>query len=349
MTGILPIKKYGEHSALNMFEEYSMLNMYPFSEYTGFTDEEVEDLCLKHNIDINEMETWYNGYILDNVHIYNPRAVVSAITRKNFRNYWTSTETYEALKVYIDYNIDGLKGTIVDLLAGESILIDTSSFANDMKTFTGKDDVLTLLVHLGYLGYIEISETEGQIFIPNEEIKIEFKTAIKTSTYWGEIATALQNSDNLLKATIAGKTEDVASYIKNVHSEVTSILKYNNENSLSCVISIAYYTATKYYTLIRELPTGKGFADIVFIPRKGVDKPAIIVELKYNQTTETAIEQIIKNNYVQSLQEYKGNILLVAINYDKTTKKHECTIEYDSDSEQQTQPEPTDKISALGW
>lgn len=324
MTGILPIKKYGTHSALNMFDEYSMTNAGEYAEFIGFTEAEVKDLCEKYQIDFDVMKSWYDGYCFPQVmHIYNPKSVVDSIRRKDFASFWTQTETYEALKIYIDMNYDGLKDAIVRMLAGEHIVINTQRFQNDMTTFESKDDVLTLLVHLGYLAF---DRNDSAVFIPNTEIQGEFRNAI-TGEHWKDVIAALEQSDRLLKATWSQDGETVAEILDEVHSENTSVLTYNDENSLSCVISLAYYNAMKEYMKIREFPTGKGFADIVYLPKKYSDKPALIVELKYNQSAEGAIAQIKDRRYIESLKEYHGNMLLVGINYDKDSKKHTCVIE----------------------
>ena len=322
MTGILPIKKYGEHSAINMFTEISMINARPISEFTGFTEEEVKNICVKYGRDYEETKRWYDGYCLDGISIYNPKSVIESVLRGSFGNYWTSTETYEALKVYIQMNFDGLHDTVVKLLAGEKEIIDTTTFSNDMVTFNTKDDVLTLLVHLGYLTYN--SETK-EVSIPNYEISEQFASTIKVMG-WSEVAGSLKISDELLKATLNADEEKVASLIELIHQENTSILKYNDENSLACVISLAYYTAQSKYIVHRELATGKGFADLVFIPRKNVELPAIVVELKYNRSSGAAIEQIKSKNYTEKLSQYTGEVLLVGINYDDK-KGHSCSIE----------------------
>ena len=324
MTGILPIKKYGTHSALNMFDEYSMTDAGEYAEFIGFTEAEVEDLCRKYGIDFDTMKNWYDGYTFPQMpHIYNPKSVVDSIRRKNFSSYWTQTETYEALKIYIDMNYDGLKDSIIQMLAGERIVINTERFQNDMTTFESKDDVLTLLVHLGYLAF---DQRESAVFIPNTEVRGEFRNAI-VGEHWKDVIAALEQSDHLLQATWNQDGEAVAAILDAVHSQNTSILTYNDENSLSCVISLAYYNAMKEYTKIREFPTGKGFADIVYLPKKYSDKPALVVELKYDKSAEGAIAQIHEKKYVESLKEYHGNMLLVGINYDKTSKKHTCMIE----------------------
>lgn len=324
MTGILPIKKYGTHSALNMFDEYSMTNPGEYAAFVGFTEKEVKDLCEKYQADFDTMKSWYDGYTFQQVpHMYNPKSVVDSIWRKSFASYWTQTETYEALKIYIDLNYDGLKDAIVKMLAGEHVEINTERFQNDMTTFESKDDVLTLLIHLGYLAF---DKGESAVFIPNAEIRGEFRNAI-TGEHWKDVIEALKQSDRLLQATWDEDAETVAEILDAVHSENTSILTYNDENSLSCVISIAYYNAMKEYTKVRELPTGKGFADIVYLPKKHSDKPAMIVELKYDKSAEGAIAQIKEKKYVESLREYHGNLLLVGINYDKESKTHACVIE----------------------
>lgn len=161
MTGILPIKKYGSHSALNMFTEYSMLNPRDMAEYFGFTGEEVKSLCSRYDRNFQEAQAWYDGYELVTLEgnnkktyaMYSPKSVVDAMLSGIYDNYWNQTETYEALKIYISMNVDGLKDAVIRMLAGDRIEINTGTFSNDMTSFQGRDDILTLLVHLGYLSY----------------------------------------------------------------------------------------------------------------------------------------------------------------------------------------------------
>ena len=322
MTGILPIKKYGEHSAINVFYEYSMTDASPIEEFTGFTEQEVRQLCEQYNMPFSETKKWYDGYCVDGVSIYNPKSVVEAMLRGKFSNYWTQTETYEALKIYIQSNEFGVQDVILKLLAGEKEKIDTTTFSNDMVTFATKDDVLTLLVHLGYLTYN--AETK-EIWIPNDEVMEQFISTVKVMG-WGSVVTALETSEKLLQATLSGDEETVAELIEQAHQANASILKYNDENALSCVISLAYYSAQKNYTLHREMPAGKGFADIVFEPNRNCNLPALIVELKWGHSAEEAIEQIKRKDYLDCLQNYHGEILLVGVNYDKE-KRHTCKIE----------------------
>lgn len=326
MTGILPVKKYGLHSALNMFVEYSMIDQIDLEEYTGFTQEEVQVLCGQFNMDFAETSNWYDGYMFSEFkHVYNPKSVVEAMRRRKFASYWTSTETYEALKVYMDMDFDGLRADIVRMLGGEPVKVNTLSFQNDMRNFRTKDDVMTLLIHLGYLGYD--AETK-EAFIPNKEIAGEFENAMSVSG-WPEVMRILKASDKLLEDTLRGDEEAVARGLDLAHTEVSSILAYNDENSLGCAIGLAYYSARKDYRMIREFPTGRGFADVVFLPLPHTAKPALVIELKYNQTAETAIRQIKDRRYTQALAGYGGEILLVGINYDrgKKEKRHSCLIE----------------------
>ena len=324
MTGILPIKKYGTQSALTDFREYTMLQPKKLAEYVGFTEDEVKNLCLQYDINFEDTKRWYDGYSFSKMKsVYSPNSVVQAINNEEFGDYWTETETYESLKFYIGLNEDGLKDAIISMLSGNRCRINTRTFQNDISNIKSKDDVLTLLVHLGYLAYDSIRK---EVHIPNQEVADEFKNAVEYSE-WEGISAALQASEDLLEATLRGDAEMVEKEIDAIHSANVSILAYNNENALSCVITLAYYSAQKYYTLIRELPTGKGFADIVFLPGKYTDKPAMIVELKWDQSAQGAIKQIKEKNYSGILDEYAGNLLLVGINYNKRDKKHECVIE----------------------
>lgn len=324
MTGILPVKKYGVHSALNMFTEYSMTDQFDLEEYTGFTEEEVKELCGRYGMDFSETGNWYDGYrLLRFRHIYNPRSVVEAMRRHRCASYWTSTETYDALKTYIDMDFDGLRTDIVRMLGGERVKVNTRSFRNDMRNFRTKDDVLTLLIHIGYLAYD--ADTE-EALIPNKEIIREFENAMSVGG-WPEIMRILKASERLLEDTLRGDEERVAGGLDSAHTEAASILSYNDENSLSCAVGLAYYSARKDYRMVREFPTGRGFADVVFLPLPHIDRPALVVELKYDKTAQAAIQQIKDRQYTQALEGYVGEILLVGINYDKASKTHECVIE----------------------
>ena len=324
ITGILPVKRYNTQSALNNFIEYSMTIPRNMAEYFGFTEDEVKILCKKFNRDFDEIKAWYDGYLMPgNLHIYNPCSVVQSMDGGKLQGYWVATSSFEALRIPINLNINGIRESVLEMMGGARIMADVSDFQCDTEAIESRDQALALLVHLGYLAYDEENE---EVFIPNREIKGEFDKSIKLSE-WKEVIRALNNSDTLLKATWNGDENAVAKYIEQAHQDISSILGYNNEETLRSVVSIAYYTAIRFYQFIKEFPSGKGFADMVFLPYKHVNKPLIVVELKKNNTAESAIAQIKEKNYSESLQKYSGDILLVGITYDDD-KKHYCKIEH---------------------
>ncbi len=324
MTGILPVKKYKTQSALNNFVEYSMVEPMDMAHFFGFTKDEVKALAEKHAMDFDELEKWYDGYQIGDEHsIFNPNSVMMAVRSRRCRSYWASTGAFDAISGYIRYDFDGLKDDIISMLAGGRCEVDPTRFRNDLSEIGNRDDVLTVLIHLGYLSY---NWREDECYVPNREVAGEMVNAVK-ETKWGNIAETLQQSKRLLQATLNGDAEAVAHGVDSAHDENTSILSYNDENSLACVLSIAYYYARNDYVIHRELPTGKGFADLVLIPRKNVDSPAIVLELKCNKDADTAIDQIKRKNYPAKVLEYTDNLLLVGINYDRQTKQHKCHIE----------------------
>lgn len=326
LTGILPIKKEKTQSAVNNLEEFTMLHSYELAPYIGFTENEVKMLCQKYDRDFEKVKKWYDGYLLENYEIYNPKAVVSVMLRGKFRSYWSETGSYEVIVPLINMNYDGLKNTIIEMLSGQNVKVNTLTFKNDPANIQSKDDVITYLIHLGYLGYNEKDETA---FIPNEEIRHELINAVK-STNWSDLIHFQYESNHLLDATLSMNTQEVAEQIQKIHSEYASSIQYNDENSLSSVLTIAYLSSMQYYFKpIRELLTGKGFADFIYIlkPEYIRDYPALIVELKWNKNAKTALEQIKNKDYPEAIKQYTGNIILVAINYDKKSKNHECIIE----------------------
>ena len=283
----------------------------------------------QHDVAFNQMQQWYDGYSFKDVpHIYNPNSVVNAATYKKYISYWTKTETFESLQEYIDMNMEGLRDDIVKLIAGEDVIVDVSTFSNDMVTFHSKDDVLTLLIHLGYLAINGSTNLGVIVHIPNEEIKLEFKTCVKNNNRYAGVYDLIKNTDVLLNEIWSLNSEAVAKIFDEAYQDHTSILTYNNENSLANVIAISLFlSTTNTYNVVRELPTGKGYADLVYLPKPGVNKPALLIELKFDKSAQTAITQIKEKNYLQFFKDYKGEVLLVGINYSKDTKTHQCIIE----------------------
>jgi hypothetical protein len=327
ITGILPIKKYSSESALNNFYEYSMTGPGRFAKYIGFTEGEVGALCAKHGMDYDEVMGWYDGYSFKDVpHICGPNSVTRAMLSGECCNYWSQTAAYNSLASYISMNFDGLKDAVLQMLGGGRVKVNIIGYENDMTCFKNKDDVLTLLIHLGYVAYD--TETE-EVYIPNHEVRQIFERTLD-ATGWDDVVQSIRNSERLLEATILGDEDEVAERIDECHMQNTSILKYNDENVLAGCITLAYYAARKYYTIVREMPTGYGFADMVFLPKQGVDKPAMIVELKWYKKSETAIDRIKQKKYIKALDGYRGEVVLVGISYDKNgsdAKKHKCVIE----------------------
>ena len=283
----------------------------------------------QHDVAFNQMQQWYDGYSFKGVpHIYNPNSVVNAATYKKYISYRTKTETFESLQEYIDMNMEGLRDDIVKLIAGEDVIADVSTFSNDMVTFHSKDDVLTLLIHLGYLAIKGSTNLGVIVHIPNEEIKLEFKTCVKNNNRYAGVYDLIKNTDVLLNDIWSLNSEAVAKIFDEAHQDYTSILTYNNENSLANVIAISLFlSTTNTYNVVRKLPTGKVYADLVYLPKSGVNKPALLIELKFDKSAQTAITQIKEKNYLQFFKDYKGEVLLVGINYSKDTKTHQCIIE----------------------
>lgn len=326
ITGILPIKKLKTQSALNNFDEYTMLDAGEIAKYIGFTQDEVKKLCVKYETDFEKVRHWYDGYLLGEYHIYNPKAVVSVVTKRTFQSYWSQTGSYEVIVPLISKNFDGLKTAIIEMISGDMVKIDTGTFQNDAVNFSNRDDVITFLIHLGYLAY---DEKKQCAYIPNEEVRQELLKATRQKK-WKEFIEFERQSDRLLDATLDMDEETVSAVIEKIHMQYTSAIRYNDENSLSSVLTIAYLSSMKYYfTPIREFPAGRGFADFVYLPKPEYINiyPALLIELKWNKNVQTALEQIKKNLYPESLLSYTGDVFIVGITYDKKDKTHKCKIE----------------------
>ena len=326
LTGILPIKKMKTQSALNNFDEFTMLSAGNMAPYVGFTESEVKMLAKKYHQNYEKVKRWYDGYLLNEHQIYNPRAVVGVMLNGEFKSYWSETASYETIVPLINMDFDGLKSAVIEMLSGAEVKVNTATFKNDTVNIQNRDEVLTYMIHLGYLGYDQNRRTA---FIPNEEIRQELTLAVENKK-WSEMTAFWEKSGSLLEATLDMDEEAIADTIEKIHTQYASAIQYNDENSLSSVLTIAYLSSMQYYFKpVREFPTGRGFADFVYIPKPEykADYPALVVELKWNKNAKTALQQIYEKKYPESIAEYTGDILLVGINYDKKTKKHECVIE----------------------
>lgn len=324
MTGILPIRKDGSQSAISDFKEYSILDPGGFAKYTGFTEDEVKSVCDRYDMCFDEAEKWYDGYSVgEETSIYNPYSVMMAMQRKKYASYWRKTSAAESLVTYINMDFEGLQEDMARLIAGEEIEVYTEDFANDFETFTSKDDVLTLMIHLGYLAY---DGQTGCVRIPNEEVRGEFNSLVRRADR-NQLAGLIKASDQLLSDTLAGNTAAVVAAIGRIRDSNYAPGFYNNEQALRYVIKFAYIVCVDRYMKVEELPSGHGIADVVYIPKGNRPDPAMVVELKWNQSSEAAIAQIKDKNYPAVLADYGGEIVLVGMNYDPDKKEHSCVIE----------------------
>ena len=327
ITGILPIARYNTQSALNNFSEYTMLNPGPFSQYYGFTENEVKTLCEKYKLDFETTKFWYDGYKVGVYDLYNPNSIIELAKHGVYKSYWSATAAYDLVKEAINLNFEGLKDDIIKLCSGTSIRIyDIESFNTAEKNFPNKDSIYVYLVHLGYFGY---NDEESTIYVPNEETRRELLHSVRDN-HWPQYEGALKLSEQVVLATENKYTETVANLLAKVHEDKVPVLEYNSESALRYVVLMAYLAAEKdYLAPLNEFPTGKGFADIVYLPKKvsKKGKPALIIELKKDASAKVALEQIKERDYVSRVKEYTDNILLIGINYDSKSKQHSCIIE----------------------
>ena len=324
MTGVLPIKKHSSTSALNMFEEYTFLKDRIFDEYFGFTEEETQKLCEKNKkIDFKELQNWYNGYITPNgVKIYNPRSVSIALNRGYCESYWTNTGAMDEVKRYLKYNTLEVCEDVIEMVAGNEIDITIDEeFRAGQKEPKTKEEIYSAMIILGFLSYYD-----GYLKIPNKELMKEFEKALKDKSF-GYVSEIIDNSKRILKATVNEDTKTVEEILHDIHNSEIPILQYNDENSLSCVLTLAYLSARDTYRVEREEKTGKGYADFTFHPRRKNDV-GFILELKKDATVDEAMKQMKEKEYFQKfIQEHENNLLAVAICYDSKTKEHSCKIE----------------------
>ena len=327
MTGILPIVREKFQSKLNNFTEYTMLSPRNLLEFTGFTSREVETICAERGIDMDECRRWYDGYHMGEAELYSPKSVCELALTGRFASYWAATGSFEAVSDFISMDLDGISEDVNRLLSGESICVEVTSYENrmDRLAFNSKDDVFTYCIHLGYLSYDQDSET---VRIPNYEVRRQWIDALKATRKYSKTIEIIKLSGMLLENVRKCRSELVAECLESAHREVSSNLSYNNEQRLQSAIMLAFIAARDNYTVIPELPSGNGFADVVFLPyRPQSDAPAIVVELKVDGTVDTGMEQILKRKYPDSLKHYKDNMILVAISYDRNTKKHAARVE----------------------
>jgi hypothetical protein len=323
ITGVLPVVRDRIQSKLNNFNEYTILDAGKLAEFIGFTGDEVKELCTRYNADFKEYKRWYDGYSQRGFEIYNPESVVKSLESESCENFWSKTSTYAVISDRIQQNFEGMKDDVIRMLSGESVPVNVTRYMNTMTDFSTRSDAFTYLIHLGYLAYNREDKT---CRIPNKEVRQEWFNAIEADKNYTVTNRIIQQSEELLAETLRLNSDAVAKSLDESHIHVTSNRSYNNEDALQSAIYLSYIYALNKYTIIKEMTTGKGFADVVFIPFVP-NIPAMIIELKRNGSTDTALNQIKDKKYFASLTAYKGNLLFVGINYDEEKKTHSCKIE----------------------
>ena len=330
LTGILPIKKYNSQSALNGFDEYNMLSPGDYAPYFGFTEDEVANIVKSPNCKVShhDLKSWYEGYKIKGVDIYNPNSVCKAVTRNECISYWSGTSSNEEFVRLINMDFDGIKEDIINLIEGDEVTFSCANFQNDMVTIKDKNDVFSLLVCLGYLGCAETKNQYRKVaYVPNAEIKAVLMDIVREQN-WYERMETIRRSENLLKAIKELDGTTVAAIIQDIHnSPAVALLDYNDEESLTyCVMTGLLWSTLDDYSYHREDQAGKGRVDLVYEPitRR---QPLILIEFKYDDSAEEAIKQIKEKEYFKRYAGQYRNIILVGINFSTKTKDHQCLIE----------------------
>jgi len=320
MTGVLPIAKYCTGSALNMFREYNFLNDDKYYKFYGFTTEEVENLCNQQDkVTMKDLKEWYDGYKIQDIDIYNPRSVVCALSDGSCKSYWTNTGPMDEIIYYINQNIEEVKNDVVQMVSNIPVEIRLKGYSAEQLTLETRNQILSAMTVYGFLTYHD--ET---LEIPNKELMIKFDDALEDKSM-NEVSKLVLRSDEMLKATIRQDVDKMAEIIQEAHDINIPIIKYNDENSLACIISLVYLSARSKYKIVREMPAGIGFADFIFFP-KDMSKPSFIIELKRNSTSQEALKQIFEKRYDLALKDYTGLKLAIGISYDSNLKKHSISV-----------------------
>ena len=336
MTGVLPIAKYSDGSEMNMFMEYNMATKIRFSEYFGFSDEEVDMLYQRYlekikkpKITRESLNEWYDGYhTAAGERLYNPRSVVCALTDNQLSNYWVSSGKYDSIFTYMQNNVDEIQNDLTLMFAREKIPTGIQEYAATAQELKTKEEIYSAMVVYGLLTY-----EDGMVFIPNKELMGSYAAMMKNEKSLGYVYRLANVSTQMLQATLQGDTETMTKIIQYAHNTEVPILSYNNETELSAIVNLVYLAARDYYRVEREDKAGKGYVDFIFYPLK-YDQDCIILELEVNHTPEEVIEQIKEKDYALRFKTWKaengrytGRILAVGICYDKNTKEHSCKVE----------------------
>jgi hypothetical protein len=338
MTGILPIAKYSSGSELNMFSEFTLATEERFSEYFGFTEEEVDTLFARYqkknekstHVTREGLKKWYDGYhTKTGERLYNPRSVVMSLSNNNLGNYWTSSGPYDEIYYYIENNVDAVRNDLALMVSGFPVPTKIREYAATSQELKTKEEIFSAMVVYGFLSY-----ENGKVSIPNKELLDKFSDMLQRESSLGYVYRLARESGRMLRATLAQDTKTMEEILEKAHDTEIPLLSYNHETELTSVVNLVYLAARDTYRVEREDKAGKGYVDFIFYPE--IDKRAdgIILELKVDHTPEEAIRQIKEKKYALRFQgklgeecRYTGRILAVGISYDKTEKKHRCKVE----------------------
>ena len=337
MTGILPIAKYSSGSELNMFAEFTMTTEQRFSEYFGFTDEEVDGLYLRYiencastkMVTRDDLREWYDGYhTRKGERLYNPRSIVLSLSNNNTGNYWTSSGPYDEIFYYIENNIADVREDLALMVSGIPVPAKIQEYAATSMNLQTRDEIFSAMVVYGFLTY-----ENGKVMIPNKELMDKFADMLKKEASLGYVHRLAKESDRMLRATLAGDTETMAEILELAHDTEIPLLSYNDETELTAVVNLVYLSARDNYRVEREDKSGVGYVDFIFYPVNR-DADGIILELKVDHSPDEAIRQIKDKKYILRFtgklgEERKcaGRILAVGISYNKKQKKHACKVE----------------------
>lgn len=338
MTGILPIAKHSSGSELNMFAEYTMASEERFSEYFGFTEQEVDRLFAYYLKNMDEtpqvsregLRYWYNGYhTKGGERLYNPRSVVMALSNNNLGNYWTSSGPYDEIYFYIENNVDAVRDDLARMVSGEAVPVKIWEYAATSQSLKTKEEIFSAMVVYGFLSY-----EKGCLLIPNWELMEKYSDMLRREPSLGYVYRLAKESEQMLRATLAGDTDTMEKLLETVHDTETPLLNYNQEAELTAVVNLIYLAARDFYRVEREDRAGKGYVDFIFYPEVDLQADCIILELKIDHSPEEAIEQIREKHYALRFEgrlgehpKYTGRILAVGISYDRKTKKHHCKVQ----------------------
>ena len=332
LTGILPIKKYNSQSALNCFDEYNMLAPGNYATYFGFTEDEVAQIVKSPDCKVShqDLKEWYEGYKIKGIDIYNPNSVCKAVSRNECISYWSGTSSNEEVVNLINMNFDGIKDDIIHLIEGSTIQFSCTTFQNDMVSIKTKDDIFSLLVCLGYLGCVDDGGDYRLAYVPNKEIRTALSSIVKSQPWFNSMP-IIERSQSLFEAITTLDANKVAEIITEIHNSPNiSLLTYNREESMVfCLISGLMWQTEREYEVFRELQSGKGSADLIYVPKRNIHLPILLIEFKYGKSAEEAMNQIKEKEYFRRYidGDYPNDILLIGINYNPKTKEHECLIE----------------------